>query len=102
MFVSSPRGDEWDPLISYGITLRYYLTEGMAIGTDLRHTLVYRSGFQSDYEAGIGLTFVVGGERKFKRIPAPKATTPQKPVPAIKRLDQVGEDADERIEGPRK
>ncbi len=100
MFVSEPGGNEAHPLVSYGITLRYYLAEWLALGTDLRQTLVYRDGFKSDFEAGVGVTFVLGGEQKFKRIPVPKAKVPPRPGQGIKRLDELKGDDTRKPEGP--
>lgn len=100
LLVSSSRGDDANPLLSYGMTVRYYVAEWMALGGDLRHTLVYRDGFKSDFEAGVGLTFVVGGTQKFKRIPTPKTKVPSRPGPAIKRLDELNLYDNKKIEGP--
>jgi OmpA-OmpF porin, OOP family len=58
----------------YGVGLKYFLTENMAIRADVRHVLAIGSIY-NDLEATLGMAFYFGGK---KEAPAPPPPPPEK------------------------
>jgi OOP family OmpA-OmpF porin len=59
-----------NPLFNYGIGVKYFLEDYLALRADVRHLLVYDSyQARNNYEVGIGMSYYFGKERKKK--PAP-------------------------------
>ncbi|MBK5276291.1 MAG: OmpA family protein [Desulfuromonadales bacterium] len=70
------------PLLNYGIGLKYYLQDYLAVRADVRHLFVYNSvSTRNNFELSMGLTYVFGKERK--KTPAQPPVVPPKPVPVV-------------------
>jgi len=70
-----------DPLLNYGVGLKYYLEDYLALRFDVRQLLVYQDvNTRSNFEVSSGLTYFFGKERKK---PAPPAAQ-LKPADAAK------------------
>jgi OmpA-OmpF porin, OOP family len=68
-------GSSYDPLLNYGVGLKYYLEDYLALRFDVRQHLVYSDvNTRSDFEVSSGLTYFFGKERKK---PAPPVVKPK-------------------------
>lgn len=71
------------PLLNFGVGIKYYFDDYLAIRADLRQLMVYRNvDTTSDFELSTGLTYYFGKERK-KKAPPPPPPKPRAPVPII-------------------
>lgn len=90
---SGPQSEK-RPLFNYGVGLKYFLEDYLAVRADARHLLVYSNvNTRSNFEVGIGMSYYFGKERKKKKTlppvtkqeekkPEAKGETPA-PVPPI-------------------
>jgi OmpA-OmpF porin, OOP family len=71
------------PLFNYGLGVKYYMEDWLALRVDARHVIVYHDiNTENDGELTVGLTYIFGKERK-KKTPPPKLPT----GPAVPGLD---------------
>ena len=75
--------NETDSLFNYGGGIKYFFTRALAMRADIRQLLVFDGG-RSDFEYGLGLTFLFGGK---KATAAPQVVPP----PAVAVLDSDGD-----------
>jgi OOP family OmpA-OmpF porin len=60
------------PLFNYGAGLKYFIEDYLALRFDARHLIVYNNAStRNNFEAGIGVSYYFGKERKKKTIPPP-------------------------------
>ncbi len=65
----------------YGVGLKYFLTENLALRADVRHVLAIGSLY-NDLEATVGMAFYFGGK---KEAPAPPPPPPVAAVPEVEK-----------------
>lgn len=62
----TPRGiedsSEW--LFNYGLGLKYFITDSVALRGDVRHVLVFEDETLDNLEYSAGVTFLLGGKKK--------------------------------------
>jgi len=72
-----------DPLINYGIGLKYYWENYLALRVDARQLLVYKDvNTRNNFELSAGLTYVFGQERR-KKAPPAKPAEKKKAIPSL-------------------
>lgn len=77
-FIDKNGVSERNPFLNFGIGLKYYFEDYLAIRADLRQLMVYSDvNTRNDLEFTTGLTYYFGKERKKKAPP----TQAQKPLP---------------------
>ncbi len=64
---------EKKPLINYGIGLKYFFENYLAVRIDGRHLMVYNTSSypRNNFEIGVGVSYYFGKERKKKPAPPP-------------------------------
>ena len=70
MIIDGTAGTESSPVLNYGIGLKYYLREYLALRGDFRHILEYNDGTRSNFEFTVGVSFALSRDPKIKRIQA--------------------------------
>jgi OmpA-OmpF porin, OOP family len=66
-----PSADK-NPMLDYGVGLKYFLEDYLALRVDVRHMLVYSNvNTHNDVELGIGVSYYFGKERKKTPPPLP-------------------------------
>lgn len=61
---------EKDPLFNYGVGVKYFMEDYLAVRADARHLLVYNNvSTRNNFEVGIGVSYYFGKERKKKTEP---------------------------------
>lgn len=90
-FIDRNGVSEKNPFFNYGIGLKYFFEDYLAIRADLRQLMVYSDvKTRNDLEFTTGLTYYFGKERKKKAPPqAPKPLPP--PVPIIDETTELPE-----------
>lgn len=59
-------------LFNYGLGLKYFFENYLAVRVDGRHLMVYNnSNPKNNFEVGVGVSYYFGKERKKKPVPAP-------------------------------
>ena len=91
------------PIANYGVGVKYFFEDYLAVRADVRHVLVYSNvNTDSNFELSTGLTYFFGKERKKKLPPPPKAkpkaskavpdivdeTAPVRPTPTL--IEKLG------------
>lgn len=62
------------PFLNYGLTVKYFLEDYLALRADARHLLVYNNiDTRNNYEFSVGLNYYFGKERKKTPVPQPDA-----------------------------
>lgn len=69
MVIDSKTGSEASPVLNYGMGIKYYVREYLAVRGDIRHVLEYNDGTRNNFEGTVGLCFVLDRDEKIKRIP---------------------------------
>lgn len=69
MIIDDKTGSEASPVLNYGIGVKYYMREYLAVRGDIRHILEYNDGTRNNFEGTVGLCFVLDRDEKIKRIP---------------------------------
>lgn len=88
--IDTVSGSETNPLFNYGVGLKYFLEDYLAVRGEVRHLLVYNNvDTRNNFEVGVGMSYYFGKERKKKPLPTAskqdkKESTPIAPsiVPA--------------------
>jgi len=76
----SPEINEWDmAMASFGLGVKYFLTDNFALRLDLRDNMVLDETIHN-LEATLGIVFAFGGKKK----PAPVAVAKYEPTPEVK------------------
>jgi OOP family OmpA-OmpF porin len=92
IFIEPEKGaTDDDVLVDYGVGLKYFLAERVALRADIRHIFdityhdtVRPRDFYNNFAYTAGVTFQLGGVK-----PAARAVEEAKPAPAVKPLPQV-------------
>lgn len=83
IFVDREGVKDNSPFLDFGIGIKYYFDDYLAIRADLRQLMVYSNvNTNSDFELTTGLTYYFGKERK-KKGPPPAPPKPQAAIPTI-------------------
>ena len=71
--IDSASHDDTSPLLNYGVGLKYFPVDYLAVRVDARHLFVYDNvSTRNNFEAGFGLSYYFGKESK-KTEPLPSA-----------------------------
>ncbi|QXE90930.1 OmpA family protein [Geomonas subterranea] len=71
------------PFLNFGVGIKYFFDDYLAVRADLRQLMVYNNvNTSNDFELTTGLTYYFGKERK-KKAPPPPPPKPVIPVPQI-------------------
>ncbi len=71
-------------VFNYGIGLKYFIEDYLAVRADMRHLVVYDDIItRGNFEIGVGVSYYFGKERKKKPVSAPPKLEVKKPVVII-------------------
>jgi OOP family OmpA-OmpF porin len=69
-FIDDDSSTVTNPLLNYGLGLKYFLNDSLALRADARHLVVYNNdNIRNNFEAGIGISYYFGRESKNKIVP---------------------------------
>ncbi len=60
---------EQSPVLNYGVGIKYYLLEYLAVRSDIRHLLIFDSDRHKNFEYSVGLSFALNRNKNIIRIP---------------------------------
>lgn len=84
IFLDKNGSSDNNPLINYGLGLKYFLEDYLALRVDARHLLVYKDvDTRNNLELSVGLTYVFGKERKKPVRPALQPVQEKKAAPVV-------------------
>jgi OOP family OmpA-OmpF porin len=82
--------NDTDFMVNYGLGVKYYMTESIALRADVRHLISYHET-QSNFLYTIGLVFGFGGEKEAAPVQAKEETKPVEAVAVVAETDSDGD-----------
>ena len=70
-------------LVNYGVGLKYFVTDNVALRGDVRHVLLIQDTGKNNLEYSVGLTFQFGGKAKPAPVVAPEPVPVAVPAPVV-------------------
>jgi len=92
-------GPDTDPLFNYGVGLKYFLSDSIALRSDARHIISF-SETHNNLSCTLGLTFLFGGERKKEIPPVDESVSPQTDIAVDKQESPPEIEAEEHPVSP--